>query len=265
MSIAIENQAKRKLRENKLVFCLAVNQMRTPNIGMIAAACGFDAIYLDLEHNPTSLESAAAICVATLPTGVTPIVRVSSRDPADIVRILDCGAQGVMVPHVDTVAEARRAVEAVRFAPLGHRSAFGTGPALGYALAPQGEICTALNEETLVAIMLETPEAVANADAIAALDGVDMLHIGANDLANEMGIPGDFKNPRMREAFETVARATRKHGKSMGVGGVRNDVEYQKWLIGLGMRYLTGATDTGYVLAGGRADLAAIRKIPIES
>jgi 2-keto-3-deoxy-L-rhamnonate aldolase RhmA len=263
MSIAIENQAKRKLREDKLVFCLAVNQMRTPNIGMIAAACGFDAIYIDLEHNPTSLESAAAICVATIPTGVTPIVRVSSRDPADIVRILDCGAQGVMVPHVDTVEEARRAVETCRFAPLGRRSAFGTGPALGYAAAPQGEINARLNEQTLLAIMLETPEAIANADAIAALDGVDMLHIGANDLSVEMGLPGNYKHDTMRKAFEAVGQATRKHGKAFGVGGVRNDVEFQKWLLNLGMRYLTGASDTGYVLAGGRADLAEIRKIAL--
>ena len=96
-----------------------VNQMRTPNIAMIAAACGFDAIYIDLEHNPTSLETAAAICVAALGIGITPIARVSSRDAHDATRILDCGAQGVMVPHVSTVAEARAVVESCRYPPQG--------------------------------------------------------------------------------------------------------------------------------------------------
>src|SRR5207237_8472795 len=106
-----DNLAKKKLAANELVLCMGVNQLRTPNIAMIAAACGFDAIYLDLEHNPTSLETAAAICVAALGIGITPIARVSSRDAHDATRILDCGAQGVMVPHATTVAAARAVVD----------------------------------------------------------------------------------------------------------------------------------------------------------
>ncbi len=94
------NLAKKKLQANELVLCMGVNQLRTPNIAMIAAACGFDAVYIDLEHNPTSLETAAGVCVAALGMGITPIARVTSHDPHDATRILDCGAQGVMVPHV---------------------------------------------------------------------------------------------------------------------------------------------------------------------
>lgn len=255
----IQNQAKRKLREGKLVLSMSVNQMRTPNIGLIAAACGFDAIYVDLEHNPTSLESAAGICVAALTTGVTPIARVSSRDPHDIARILDCGAQGVMVPHVSTVTEAQAAVAACRLPPIGHRSAFGTGPTLGYTSRKQEEVNSFLNAETLLLVMLETPEAIANADAIAAVQGVDAVHIGSTDLSTEMGIPGDYRHARMREAYEITARAARAHSKSMGVGGVRGDLEFLSWLIGLGVRYLSGASDVGYVLSAGKADVAAMR------
>jgi 4-hydroxy-2-oxoheptanedioate aldolase len=242
---------------------LSVNQMRSVNIGLAAEACGFDVIYVDLEHNPTSLETAAAICVAALPTSVTPLVRVSSRDPHDIARILDCGAQGVMVPHVSTVAEARAAVEAVRFPPLGHRSAFGTGPTLNYQPRPQREVNDFLDAQTLLIVMLETPEAIENADAIAAVDGVDMLHIGATDLSCEMGVAGEYKHERMRAAFETTAKAAKKHGTSMGVGGVRNDLEFQTWLLNLGVRYLTGASDIGYVLAGGRADVKILRGVDL--
>ncbi|HET6307368.1 MAG TPA: aldolase/citrate lyase family protein [Rhodopila sp.] len=255
------NLARQKLAANDLVLCFGVNQLRTPNIAMIAAACGFDALYIDLEHNPTSLETAAGICVAALGLGITPIARVSSHDPHDSTRILDCGAQGVMVPHVNTAAEARAIVEACRFAPQGHRSAAGTVPALGYAPLPQPEICRRLNQETLLIAMIETPEAVANADAIAAVDGIDTLHIGSTDLSTEMGIPGDYQHDRMRTAFETVARAAKARGKSMGVGGVRQDVEFQSWLLRLGVRYLTSGSDTLYILSGGRADVKQIREV----
>src|SRR5437763_5316816 len=185
-----ENRAKRMLKNNELVLCMGVNQLRTPNIAMIAAACGFDAVYIDLEHNPTSLETAVAVCVTAWAMGITPIARVTSHDPHDATRILDCGAQGVMVTHVQNDNEARAIVEACLYAPKGHRSAFGSGPALGYAAIPQAEVCRRLNDETLLMAMIETPEAVANAEAIAAVDGIDVLHIGASDLSTEMGIPG---------------------------------------------------------------------------
>ena len=175
-----ENRAKKMLKANELVLCMGVNQLRTPNIAMIAAACGFDAVYIDLEHNPTSLETAAGVCVAALGMGITPIARVTSHDPHDATRILDCGAQGVMVPHVQNAAEAKAIVEACLYAPKGHRSAFGSGPQLGYAAIPQAEVCKVLNEQTLLMAMIETPEAVENADAIAAVDGIDVLHIGAS-------------------------------------------------------------------------------------
>jgi len=259
------NKAKQKLAARELVLCFGVNQLRTPNIAMMAAACGFDALYIDLEHNPKSLETAAGICIAALGLGITPIAQVSSHDPHDSTRILDCGAQGVMVPHVNTAAEAHAIVEACRFAPLGHRSAAGSVPSLAYAPLSQPEICRQLNQETLLIAMIETPEAVANADAIAAVDGIDVLHIGSTDLSPEMGIPGNYQHERMRAAYETIARAAKAHGKVMGVGGVREDVEFQTWLLHLGVRYLTSGSDTLYILSGGRADVKRIREVATRS
>jgi 2-keto-3-deoxy-L-rhamnonate aldolase RhmA len=258
-----ENHAKKMLKANALVLCMGVNQLRTPNIAMIAAACGFDAVYIDLEHNPTSLETAAGVCVAALGMGITPIARVTSHDAHDATRILDCGAQGVMVPHVQNAAEARAIVEACLYAPKGHRSAFGSGPQLGYAAIPQAEVCKVLNEQTLLIAMIETPVAVENADAIAEVDGIDVLHIGASDLSTEMGIPGQYTHEKMRAAFEIVARAAKGHGKAMGVGGVRQDFEFQSWLLRLGVRYLTGGSDVGYILSAGRADVKQLRNLKL--
>lgn len=258
-----ENRAKKMLKANELVLCMGVNQLRSPNIAMIAAACGFDAVYIDLEHNPTSLETAAGVCVAALGMGITPVARVTSHDPHDATRILDCGAQGVMVPHVQNAEEARAMVAACLYAPKGHRSAFGSGPALGYAALGQAEVCRKLNDETLLMAMIETPEAVENAAAIAAVEGIDVLHIGASDLSTEMGIPGQYTHDRMKAAFETVARAAKGHGKQMGVGGVRQDFEFQSWLIKLGMRYLTGGSDIAYILSAGRADVKQLRELTV--
>jgi 2-keto-3-deoxy-L-rhamnonate aldolase RhmA len=108
-----ENRAKQMLKANELVLCMGVNQLRTPNIAMIATACGFDAVYIDLEHNPTSLETAAGVCVAALGMGITPIARVTSHDPHDATRILDCGAQGLMCRMSRTPPRPGRSSKAV--------------------------------------------------------------------------------------------------------------------------------------------------------
>ena len=256
-----ENAAKRKLAAGELVLCMAVNQMRSAEVPMIAARCGFDAIFLDLEHSATSLETAASICVGALTAGITPIARVPSHNPFHAARILDAGAQGVMVPHVENADEAREIVRTLRFPPMGMRSAYSTGPALGYRAMGQGEINTFLNAHELVIAMIETPQAVEHADAIGSVDGIDMIHIGALDVSNTMGIPAQYHDPRMREVFEKVARACKAHSTSMGVGGARGDRELQRYLIDLGVRYLTSGSDVGYLMSAAKADVEAIRKI----
>ena len=257
------NHAKRKLAAGELVVCLGINQMRSTEAPMIAAACGFDAIFIDLEHSATSLETAASICVAALPTGVTPIVRVSSHEPFHVARVLDTGAQGVMVPHVQNAEEAAAIVRAVRFPPIGQRSAFGTGPTLGYGPVPQSEVNTILNREELLIAMLETPEAIEEADAIAAIPGVDVVHIGSLDVSNLMGIPAQYRDTRMWSVFEHLAAACKAHGKAMGVGGARGDRELQADLVRLGVRYMTIGSDVSYLMAAARPEVAALRALSL--
>ena len=252
-----ENRAKKMLKSNELVLCMGVNQLRSPNIAMIAAACGFDAVYIDLEHNPTSLETAAGVCVAALGMGTHPdCTGVHLRhDPHDATRILDCGAQGVMVPHIQNAKEARDIVSACLYAPKGHRSAFGSGPALGYAAIPQAEVCKILNDETVLMAMIETPEAVENAEEIAAVEGIDVLHIGASDLSTEMGIPGQYSSERMRAAawrYRRCCAAPRQaDGSGRGAPGFR--VPELAW-IGRLCRCAIGpaAWTIAYILSAGR-------------
>jgi 2-keto-3-deoxy-L-rhamnonate aldolase RhmA len=252
-------QTKKKLAAGELVLCMGLRQARTADIAMIAAACGFDAIYVDMEHSPVSLESTSTVCCAALGAGIMPIVRVPGHDLHTATRVLDGGALGVIFPHVETAEQARQMVEACRYPPVGHRSVMGTGPAFGYGAIPLGEVNSRLNEATLLILMLETPKGIANADAIAAVDGVDVLLIGSNDLCTEMGIPGQLRHARLREAFETTAAACKKHGKTLGIGGVRGDLELQTELVRLGGNFIVAGSDVTYFTAAARADAKALR------
>ena len=139
----------------------------------------------------------------------------------------------------------------------------GLGPALGYRAVPLAELNPKLNTETAVIVMLETAEGVENCEAIAAVDGVDVLLIGSGDLTTDLGIPGQVDHPQLRTAYERVATACRAHKKVLGVGGIRHNTNLQGELIRLGARFVIAGTDTNYVLAGARQDTAALRAIKI--
>ena len=253
------NSAKQKLSAGKLVLCMGLRQARSPDIAMIAAESGFDAIYADMQHSPLSLETVSAICVGALGQGVTPLVRPPSHAGDAISRALDGGAQGVIMPDVDDAAQARAIVDHGRFPPLGHRSVMGATPALGYRTMPLGEINQTLNAETLIIVMLETPQGIANADEIAAVPGVDMLLIGSNDLCTGLGIPGQLRHPKLREAYEATAKACSKHGKTLGVGGIRGDLELQRDLVKMGARFIIAGNDVAYISNSARKDVEALR------
>jgi hypothetical protein len=129
-------------------------------------------------------------------------------------------AQGIVVPHVDTAEVAARIVSNCKYPPVGHRSVTGALPQLDFKPAPLGEATAAINAATLLILMLETPEAIDNVEAIAAVPGFDVLLVGTNDLCMEMGIPGQLDHRRVGEAFERIVAACRAHGKYAGLGGV---------------------------------------------
>jgi 2-keto-3-deoxy-L-rhamnonate aldolase RhmA len=252
---------KEKLARGELVLCMGLRQARTVDIAMIAAQAGFDCVYVDMEHSPISLETTSTICAGCHGLGVTPLVRPPSHGADWISRALDGGAHGLIVPHVSTAAEASDLVSAARFAPLGRRSVMGPTPALAYKGTPLAETHKTLNAQTLLIVMIETPLGVEQAEEIAAVDGVDMLLIGSNDLCTELGIPGELRHPKLRQAYDTVAAACKKHRKALGVGGIRGDVELQKQLLDLGARFIIAGNDVGYLAGAARADVQALRKL----
>ena len=252
-----------RIDAGELVLCLALAQARTADIPMVAAASGFDAVYVDLEHTATSFETVSLLCTGAIAAGITPLVRVPSHSHDQLTRSLDVGAMGVIVPHVETAAEAERIADACRFPPRGHRSVAGPNPSNHYRAMPQRELLDAFDAQTIVAVMLETPDAVARADEIASVPGVDMVMLGPHDLTAEMGILGDFRNPAFLDATRAVAQACRDHDVFFGIAGIR-DQELLTDLVELGLRFVSAGTDVGFMAEAAGAQVSRLRGIPVE-
>ena len=157
------NKTKQKLLAGERVIGLGVSLLRGAAAPMLAKAAGYDWIFIDREHGALTEDDAAQICLASLPHGITPIVRVCEGALDEATRALDTGAQGIVVPHVDTVEGARAVVSALRFAPRGTRSWGGGSAIWGFRPPPIGEAMNQVDNEILLAVMIETPDAVANA------------------------------------------------------------------------------------------------------
>ena len=241
------SDALKKIRAGELTLGLGVHQLRGSAVPLLAKAAGYDWLFIDAEHGTISTQEIAQICLAALPNGVAPIVRVCAGALDEGTRALDNGALGVVVPHIDTVEQARSLVAAFRYYPLGHRSAGGPAAQFGYRPPPTAEAQKTLNAEILVVPMLETPQAVENAEKIAAIDGIDALLIGTNDLSLEMGIAGQVGHERITAAYRTVAEACRRHNKGLGMGGVYDEAVARRY-IGMGARMILAGSDHNLLL-----------------
>lgn len=258
--IDLHNRAFERLRAGDLALGVGLRQARTVDIAKAMRTAGFDWLFIDMEHNSMDVDMAVQICVAAQDAGITPIVRVPGFQHFHATRVLDGGAQGIVVPHVDDAETAAKMVENVRYPPLGHRSVTGALPQLGFEPHPIGETAEVVNRETLLVVMLETPTAIANAEAIAAVPGVDALLIGTSDLTMEMGIPGQAEHPDVVKAYETMLAACRKHGKHPGMGGIY-DPAVMKRYVAMGVRMVLAGNDMAFLMSGARSQSAAVRAL----
>jgi len=243
----MKNIAKEKILKNELCLGVGLRQTRTADIGKIMSTCGYDWLFIDMEHNSMDIDIASQISVAAQDAGITPIVRVPDFAHHHATRVLDCGAMGIVFPHVDDATSAQRLVSNCLYPPNGHRSMTGVLPQLDFKQKPIAEVAKLINDSMLIVIMLESPEAISNVDSIAAVEGVDVILIGTNDLCMEMGIPGDYNNPKVKEAYSKVIEACKKYGKTPGMGGVYNE-ELMSEYIGMGMKFILSGSDLSFMM-----------------
>jgi 2-keto-3-deoxy-L-rhamnonate aldolase RhmA len=243
-----------------VVLCACLTQARTPDLVLASADVGFDAVYVDLEHSSTSLDVAAALCVAALGIGLTPFVRVASHEASTIIRVLDGGALGVIVPHVESAAEAAALAQVVHLPPTGRRAVYGYTPLAAITGLRGDALADEISRRTVFAPMVESAAAIADVEGIAAVDGVDVVLVGVHDLTADLGIAGQFSHPDFVSALATVADACRAHGTPFGVAGLADD-DMLRGLVDKGLRFISAGTDIGFYRLAAAARLHELRSL----
>ena len=215
----IDNPMKRKLLAGQPAFGVSV-MFPSPHVVDMAGRLGFDWVLIDCEHGSISPESVELMVLAAEAANITPIARPSVNSFEAIGQLMDRGVMGVQVPHVNTADDAQRAVQAVKYYPLGER-----GLAAGVRSSSYGfgmtmtEYAEESNRETLVCVQLEEGEAVKNVDQIIGVEGVDVFFVGPSDLSQSLGYPGRPDTREVREAMEHVFSTVRAAGKISGSAG----------------------------------------------
>jgi 4-hydroxy-2-oxoheptanedioate aldolase len=246
-----QNPFKRALKAGKAQIGLWSSLSSNYSVEVIAGA-GFDWILLDCEHSPNDLESLLAQLQAAAPYPGHSVVRVPWNDMVNIKRVLDIGAQSLLIPYVSTAEEARAAVSYTRYPPAGVRGVAGTTRATRFGRVK--DYAKRAHEEVCVLVQVETQGALDNIEAICAVDGVDGVFIGPADLHASLGYTGEIANPKVKPMIDEAIRRIRKKNKAPGIL-TPNEADAKHWL-GCGALFVAVGADVG-ILARGAEALAA--------
>jgi 2-dehydro-3-deoxyglucarate aldolase/4-hydroxy-2-oxoheptanedioate aldolase len=252
--------AKRTLRERAMtgdqVLGAMIYEFFSPGIAQCLKLAGAEYVIYDMEHTGVSLETIKWQVSACRGIGIAPMVRVPRGEYHFLARALDIGCQGVMVPMVESVAQAKAIAEATRYPPKGRRgAAFGFAHDDYTAGAPIDKI-KAADARTLVIAQIETERGIDCVEEIAAVEGIDVLWVGHFDLTNFLGIPGQFDNPKYLNAVKRVVAAAKAHGK--GRGFMPTDETWATSYKKHGFNMLATGTDHAMLMAGVRAILKSV-------
>lgn len=250
------NRAKERLKAGQPVYGVWHNSADSLTAELLAIA-GYDIVLFDHEHGAASLTDGVHGCQAVAGTPATAIVRVPSNDRVYLKRIIDAGAEGVMVPTIGSAEEARAAVAACRYPPGGVRgAAYGIARASSFGLAPEDYLST-VEERLLVILQIETVEGVDAIPDIAAVEGVDVLFVGPWDLSGSIGRLGRFDDPEVRALVRRAERAILDSGRPLG--SICSLGRSAAEMVADGAQMVIGPTDLGLLRDAALADLAAFR------
>jgi len=237
------NTVKRALAEGRLQLGTNFGQIRSPEVARALAAAGFNWAFIDTEHGNFDIETVNDVCRAANQAGLAPIVRVADLQYALVARALDCGAQGIIFPRVESPEILRTAVSWTKFPPVGIRG-YGLSPShIEYDQSPINQVIEHMNANTLVVFQIETRTAVERVDELLGVGGIDAVMMGPADLSISLGVPGDFQHPSMVEAMEKVRDACRRH--NVAPGTQTRTLKLGQFWKERGMIFLGCSSDTG--------------------
>lgn len=252
-----DNRVKQALKRGETVIGSMATEMRSPAIALLFANAGFDFFFIDMEHGAYDIATVADIIKVARLAGICPLVRVPDAEYHLMARPLDAGAQGLMIPRVETREVVERIVQCVQYPPAGVRGCSVSRGHNEYMGAPLAEFTRHANENVLVVLQIERRRAVEDIDQLLSVPGVDVALIGPNDLAVSLGTM-DTQHPETEAAIQTVVEAAQRHGVAAGIHS--RDVEVLRMWEERGMRMLTCSTDTDLIFRGARAAVEALRK-----
>jgi len=233
------SRVREKLRAGKPVLCTKMNSA-DPVVADIIGILGFDCLWLCNEHTPLDGDRLCHLIRTAALNKMDTMVRTSKGSYSDLVRPLEAGASGLMIPHCMSADEARHIVRNTRFHPVGCRPMDGGNIDGQYCMLPMIDYMRLANENTFVVVQIEDPEALEQMDEIAAVEGIDALFVGPGDLSQAMGIPGQTNHPEVEDAIRSVARACQKQGRAWGLPvTAQNSAKY----VEMGARFLSSGAD----------------------
>lgn len=228
-----------KLRAGEVVSCIKINTSDSIAVE-IAGMCGFDCVWLDMEHVPSDYSAIGRQILAGKAFGADVMVRVSRGAYSNHIKPLELDASGIMVPHVMSLEDAKNVVRMTRFHPIGRRPADGGNADGAYCMIDFKDYIRQANRNRFVMIQIEDPEPLDELEEICSLEGIDVIFFGPGDFSQGIGAPGDMDNPKLIETRELVAKTAVKHGKFAGTVGSPSNLEA---LVAMGYRFISAGAD----------------------
>ncbi|MCD6175117.1 MAG: aldolase [Planctomycetes bacterium] len=234
-----QSKVLRKLRQGEVVNCMKIN-FTDARITELTAMCGFDCVWLDMEHVPNDWNAIEHQIRSTKYYGCDTMVRVERGSYSDYIKPFEADASGIMVPHVMSLQDAKDVVWKTRFYPIGRRACDGGNSDGAYCMMDLNEYVQMANEQRFVVIQIEDPEVLDDLEEIAQLDGIDIIFYGAGDFSHASGILGQWDHPLIQKTRQRIAKVARENGKYAGCIG---SVENHKELVQMGYQFISFGAD----------------------
>ena len=250
------NQTRERLMRGETVFGCGLQVYRSAEVPRAFAIAGFDYVFIDMEHSAYDLETVQDMIKASLDAGITPIVRVCELLYSLVSRLLDSGAQGIILPRVEDPAILRDALSWLRFPPVGKRGFGVNNTMIGYETRSFSEIIEHQNTHTLGVVQMESVAALERADELLSMKGLDVIMVGPADLSINLGIPGQFENPLLISTVDKIIAKCNEHGVVPGIQ-VRS-VAMAKFWAERGMRFVGAAAEHALLLEKAKETVAQL-------
>ncbi|MGH9378802.1 MAG: HpcH/HpaI aldolase family protein [Terriglobia bacterium] len=251
------NHTLARLQNQDIALGCALQQYRSAEIPRALAAAGFDYVFIDAEHSSFDLETIHDMISSAVGAGITPLVRVAELHYSLVARFLDAGAQGIILPRVESRPQLEEAISWMRFPPLGKRGFGVMAPLLDYKESSAPEIIAHLNANTMVIAQIETRTAIERMDDLLSAPGIDVAMVGPSDLSVSLGVAGDMEHPKLTGAISQFIEACQKHGVVPGIH-CRSAEQANGW-IQKGMRFVGAGGEHGLLFEKAQETVTRLR------